>query len=56
MKYPVAKEFDRVYDYIYRRLVEANLRKEKEVLEDALKQIKTMRDTWKEVMKANNVS
>lgn len=56
MKYPVANEFDRVYDYIYRRLVEANLRKEKEVLEDALKQIKTMRDTWKEVMKANNVS
>lgn len=56
MKYPVANEFDRVYDYIYRRLVEANLRKEKDVLEDALKQIKTMRDTWKEVMKANNVS
>ena len=56
MKYPIAKEFDRVYDYIYRRLVEANLRKEKDILEDALKQIKTMRDTWKEVMKANNVS
>ena len=56
MKYPVANEFDRVYDYIYRRLVEANLRKEKEVLEDALKQIKTMRDTWKEVMRLNNVT
>lgn len=55
MKYPVAKEFDAVYDYIYRRLVEANMKKDKTVLEDALKQIKTMRDTWKEVMRLNNV-
>lgn len=54
MKYPVANEFDRVYDYIYRRLVEANLQKDNEILEEALKHIKTMRDTWKEVMKANN--
>lgn len=54
MKYPVASEFDRVYDYIYRRLVEANMQKDKEILEEALEHIKTMRDTWKEVMKANN--
>ncbi|HBI60102.1 MAG TPA: flagellar export chaperone FliS [Lachnospiraceae bacterium] len=56
MKYPVAKEFDTVYDYIYRRLVEANMKKDKEVLKDALKHTKTMRDTWKEVMRINNVS
>lgn len=56
MKYPVAKEFDVVYDYIYRRLVEANMQKDKEILEEALKHIKTMRDTWKEVMRLNNVS
>ena len=56
MKYPVAKEFDTVYDYIYRRLVEANMKKDKEALKDALKHIKTMRDTWKEVMRINNVS
>lgn len=55
MKYPVAKEFDTVYDYIYRRLVEANMKKDKAVLDDALKHIKTMRDTWKEVMRLNNV-
>ncbi len=55
MKYPVAKEFDTVYDYIYRRLVEANMKKDKAVLEEALKHIKTMRDTWKEVMRINNV-
>lgn len=56
MKYPIAKEFDRVYDYIYRRLVEANMKKDKDILNDALKHIKTMRDTWKEVMKINNVN
>lgn len=56
MKYPVAKEFDTVYDYIYRRLVEANMQKDKEILEEALKHIKTMRDTWKEVMRLNHVS
>lgn len=56
MKYPVAKEFDTVYDYIYQRLVEANMKKDKEALKDALKHIKTMRDTWKEVMRINNVS
>lgn len=52
-KYPVAKEFDRVYDYIYRRLVEANIKKDSEILEDALKYIREMRDTWKEVMRLN---
>lgn len=54
-KYPVAKDFDVVYDYIYRRLVEANMKKDKEILEEALRHIKEMRDTWKEVMRLNNV-
>lgn len=52
-KYPVWEDFERVYDYIYRRLVEANIKKDKEILEEALGYIREMRDTWKEVMKAN---
>lgn len=56
MKYPVAKDFDNVYDYIYRRLVEANMKKDKEIMEEALEHIKTMRDTWKEVMELNHMS
>jgi flagellar protein FliS len=55
-KYPVANDFERVYDYIYRRLVEANIHKDAEVLEDALKYIREMRDTWKEVMRLNRTS
>lgn len=50
-KYPVAKDFDIVYDYIYRRLVEANIKKDPEILNEALKYIREMRDTWKEVMR-----
>ena len=56
MKYPVAEDFDRVYDYIYRRLVEANMKKDAEVLKEATEHIKTRRDTWKEVMRLNNAT
>ena len=50
-KYPVWEDFERVYDYIYRKLVEANMTKDIDTLDEALKYIREMRDTWKEVMK-----
>lgn len=50
-KYPVAKDFDNVYAYLLRRLQEANFKKDKEILEEVLKHLRTMRDTWKEVMR-----
>lgn len=53
-KYPVAGEFEKVYDYIYRRLVEGNMQKDIEIIKDTLTHIKTMRDTWKEVVRLNN--
>ena len=53
-KYPVAKEFDTVYEYILRRLVEANIKKDKDILEEVLEHLRTMRDTWKEGMKNAN--
>ncbi len=48
--YPVAKDFDNVYEYIYKRLVEANMKKDKEILTEVLGHIRTMRETWVEVM------
>ncbi len=51
-KYPVAKEFDVVYEYLLRRLVEANLKKDINILEECLVHLRGMRDTWKEVMVA----
>ena len=52
-KYPVAKDFENVYNYLIDRLLEANLKKDKEILEEVLKHLRTMRDTWKEVMERN---
>jgi len=49
-KYEVAKDFDNVYTYLRKRLVEANVKKDAEILEEVLKHLRTMRDTWKEVM------
>ena len=50
-KYEVSKDFDEVYKYIRMRLLEANVKKDKEILEECLEHTRTMRDTWKEVMK-----
>jgi flagellar protein FliS len=50
-KYPVAKDFNNVYVYVKDRLVEANVKKDKEILEEVLGHLRTMRDTWKEVMR-----
>lgn len=49
-KYPVAKDFDEVYKYLYRRLYEANIKKDKDIMEEVIGHLRTMRDTWKEVM------
>ncbi len=54
MKYPVAKDFDNVYEYIGWVLLQANVKKSVDRLEEALKHLRTMRDTWKEVMKIAN--
>ena len=53
MKYPVAQDFDRVYEYLQRRLLEAHVKKDKEIMEEVCGHIRSMRDTWKEVMRIN---
>ena len=51
MKYPVAEHFERIYSYLSQRLIEANVRKDKEILEEVNGHLRSLRDTWKEVMK-----
>lgn len=53
MKYPVAKDFDKIYAYLENRLVQANLKKDREILEECLEHLRSVRDTWKEVMRIN---
>lgn len=50
-KYPVAKDFDEVYKYLQQRLLEANIKKDKEIMEEVLRHLRTLRDTWKDVMR-----
>ncbi len=53
MKYPVAKDFERMYVYLEQRLVEANIKKDKEILEEINEHLHAIRDNWKEVMRIN---
>lgn len=50
-KYKVAEDFDVIYDYIFRKLVQANVKKDTEVLEEALVELRELRDAWKEIMR-----
>lgn len=51
MKYSVAEDFERVYSYLAQRLLMADIKKDKEILEEVCEHIRSMRDTWKEVMR-----
>lgn len=53
-KYELAKDFNKVYEYLHDRLVEANLKKDTVILNEVLGYLRDMRDTWKEVMRTAN--
>ena len=53
MKYPVANDFENIYVYLERRLVEANVKKDREILAECTSHLRSVRDTWKEVMRIN---
>lgn len=55
MKYPVAQDFENIYVYLSQRLVEANCKKDKDILEEVNGHLRSVRDTWKEVMRINQV-
>ena len=54
--YPVAEDFDRVYCYLLRRLQDANVKKDIEIINEILEHLRSMRDTWKQVMQQAKVS
>ncbi len=55
-KYEVSKDFENVYNYLMDSLVEANFKKDKEILEEVLGHLRTMRDTWKEIMQQGKLA
>ncbi|MCL2576342.1 MAG: flagellar export chaperone FliS [Defluviitaleaceae bacterium] len=50
-KYEVSTQLNLLYDYIYNRLFEANIKKDAEILTESRDLLRSMRDTWKEAMK-----
>ena len=53
-QYPVAEDFDRIYVYLLKQLLHANIKKDPEILEEVNGHLRMLRDTWKEVMKQCN--
>ena len=56
MEYEVAKDFENMYAYIANRLIEANIGKDKEIIDEINTHMHAIRDNWIEVMKAGNAS
>jgi flagellar protein FliS len=50
-QYEVSYELDMLYDYMIRRLVEANIKKDNEILTEVLGFARELRDTWSQAMK-----
>ncbi len=50
MRYPVAQDFENIYSYLSQRLIEANLNKDPEILNEVNVHLHSVRDNWKLVM------
>lgn len=50
MKYQVSKELRSLYVFLRGRLIDANLQKDTEILEEIVPIMEEMRDTWKQAM------
>lgn len=51
MKYEIAHDLDTLYEYMNRRLVEANLKKDNSIIEEVLGYARELRNTWEQAMK-----
>lgn len=51
MKYEVSQGLDVLYEYMHGRLVEANIHKDRQILDEILGMAKELRDTWHQAMK-----
>lgn len=51
MQYDVSKNLMALYDYMNKRLIEANMKKDKSILEEIIGLAEDLRDTWVQAMK-----
>lgn len=55
-KYPVAKDFDLIYTYIFQLMVQCNRDHDMESLDEILVQLRELRDMWKQVIKQSGAT
>ncbi|MDA8233939.1 MAG: flagellar export chaperone FliS [Clostridia bacterium] len=48
MEYEISHNLHGIYDYLNRRLIQANIKKDPEILEEVLNHITELRQTWAE--------
>jgi flagellar protein FliS len=46
----ISTNFRRLYDYLYRRLQAANVKKQKEPIEEVIMHLRVLRDSWAEML------
>lgn len=55
-KYEVSKDFDLIYTRILKNLIAANVKKDIDKLNEALEDIRGIRDVWAQVMKVAKIA
>lgn len=55
-KYPVAKDFDLIYTYIFQLMVQCNQNRDMDALEEILNQLRELRDVWKRIIKQSGMT
>lgn len=53
MNVPISKEIQPLYDYMNRRLLEANIKNDPAIIDEVAGLVTEFRDTWKEVILLN---
>ncbi len=54
MNYEIAKNFSMLYDFMYSHLVKANMKKDRQAMQEVVELIEGLRDAWAEMLKQNN--
>ena len=49
-KYEISNQLNSLYDYMHRRLIEANMNKNIEIMKEVRDMLREFRDMWKEAM------
>jgi len=52
--FKIGQDLDALYDYIYNRLVQANLKKEREMLAEVDRMVRELKEAWSQALKSRS--